>query len=186
MYMVDIRYFDVNRYVKNDVQIPDLLIRQMLKERKNGNLVFVCAKYPYYEVHKKFYKYANGFVTNDACYVQMGCCEVLFSHAFCEQEILDLYEKLQEYAALVLYSVKDSYVCKADSSKNKRIHKYCLKNSVYSCSVILQNRNDVEMVEKLVEDQYFLESCENSEEYLLVRKKSLQEMAADSIAEYFK
>lgn len=138
-------------------KINDNKIADMRRQRMSGNLVFVCSKEPYYKTYMQYYRYANGFVTNDYCYGQIGCCEVVRDQPLSLEEMKYLYTIIHPYAYLIFHGIKDSFVYKeAIPAGEYRIVPY-RQQTVYSVSLHLKQDVNPQTVIELLNDTYILD-----------------------------
>lgn len=92
-------FFDIDGTLAHGTNVPESAQKGIHALRDNGNLVFICTGRSYRYAHKNFYPYANGFITSNGRYAQMGCCEVLYDHPLSREEIQNIKEKLDQIHA---------------------------------------------------------------------------------------
>lgn len=171
-------FFDVDRKINRE------LLQDMREERMNGNIVFVCSQKPYYKTYLQYFRYANGFVSNDCNYVQMGCCEVMRDVRHTPCEIESLYEKVRMYGTLILHGIRDSYVYKDTLSlKEYRLVPYA-GQPVYSISIFLKDMKFFEEVNQSVKSEYEMKQEGKLLSDLHRRRVSLKDACMD-VGRYF-
>lgn len=171
-------FFQVNEKVNRET------VTSMQNERRNGHLIFVISPKPYYQVNYQYYRYANGYVSNDYCYVQMGCCEVMRDVQYAQEEIEDLYEKVKLYGTLILHGIRDSYAYKGKlSMKEYRLVPYA-GQPVYSTSVYLKDMKYLDEMNKSLESKYSLKQ-EDKLLFDLYRKGVSWQDACIDVCHYF-
>ena len=171
-------FFDVDKEVSEET------LHDMHKERMNGNLVFVCSRKPYYQTYFQYFRYANGYISNDYNYVQMGCCEVMRDVRYTAEEIESLFEKVHPYASLILHGVRDSYVYEDILSLTEyRLVPYS-NQTVYSFSVYSKTSASLKEVKELLESYCDLKQV--NELLLDAHNKSSSLMeACKQVCDYF-
>lgn len=92
-------FFDIDGTLAHGKDVPLSAQKAIHQLRENGSLVFICTGRSYIYAHKNFYRYANGFITSNGRYAQMGCCEVLYDHPLKENEIHEIKQKLDSVHA---------------------------------------------------------------------------------------
>lgn len=167
-----------------DKELNQETLQNMHKERMNGNLVFVCSRKPYYQTYFKYFRYANGFVSNDYNYVQMGCCEVMRDVHYTLKETESLFMKVHPYAALILHGVKDSYVYKGELTLSEyRLVSYC-DQKIYSLSIYLKDNDFLKEVKELLKSEYDLQQI-NELMFDLHKNSSSLLQACRQVCDYF-
>lgn len=175
---MNIVFYNVDKDVSTET------LQDMHTERMKGNLIFVCSRKPYYQIYSQYFRYANGVISNDYNYVQMGCCEVMRDVHYQMDDINRLYLKLHPYATMIMHGVKDSYIYKDDLSLNAyRLVPYT-KQTVYSFSVYLKDRKCLKEVKELSESEYDLQRV-NELLFELNKKCSSLLLSCRQVCDYF-
>lgn len=106
---MNIVFFDIDGTLATGTVIPESAKNALRKLRSHGDIIFICTGRPYTYAHSHFYQYANGFITNNGRYAQIGCCEVMVSESLSDDLIQQVYERVRDIAGMSLFGVKDGY-----------------------------------------------------------------------------
>ena len=82
---MNIVFFDIDGTLAKGTEIPASAVRALHQLRLNGSIIFICTGRPYHYAYRHFYRYANGFITNNGRYAHMGCCEVMVDEPLSEK-----------------------------------------------------------------------------------------------------
>lgn len=101
-------FFDIDGTLAHGTDVPVSAQKGIHALRENGSLVFICTGRSYVYAHHNFYKYANGFITSNGRYAQMGCCEVLYDHPLSRENVADIETKLENIHAGCTFFTNDA------------------------------------------------------------------------------
>ena len=104
---MNIVFFDIDGTLAKGTEIPSSAVNALHQLRLNGSIIFICTGRPYHYAYRHFYRYANGFVTNNGRYAHMGCCEVMVDeplqnmpilHSSADKRIMTMATEPRKYA----------------------------------------------------------------------------------------
>lgn len=154
---MNVIFFDIDGTLANGLEVPKSAQLAIHKLRDNGNIIFICTGRALPYVKKHFYKYANGYISNNGRYAMMGCCEVLYS-APIKNEIIDrIIQSIQDKnVGVVFFSTKqgcyigseEGYSSLSSLFDKGMIQKGYPKESVYSCDIYYKNKDIKQALEE--------------------------------------
>ena len=103
---MNIVFFDIDGTLAKGTQIPPTAVNALHQLRLNGSIIFICTGRPYHYAYRHFYRYANGFITNNGRYAHMGCCEVLVNEPLQKQLIDTVIQTVTPQACIHFLGVE--------------------------------------------------------------------------------
>lgn len=150
-------FFDIDGTLANGMEVPKSAQAAIHKLREKGNIIFICTGRALPYVKKHFYKYANGYISNNGRYAMMGCCEVLYS-APIKNEIMErIIQSIQDKnIGVVFFSTKQGYYIGSEEGYTSlsslfdkgMIQKGYPKDPVYSFDIYYKNKEIKQALEE--------------------------------------
>ena len=106
---MNIVFFDIDGTLAKGTEIPSSAVNALHQLRLNGSIIFICTGRPYHYAYRHFYRYANGFVTNNGRYAHMGCCEVMVDEPLQKQFTDTIIQKVSSKASIHFLGVEHGY-----------------------------------------------------------------------------
>lgn len=106
---MNIVFFDIDGTLAKGTEIPDSAVRALHQLRLNGSIIFICTGRPYHYAYRHFYRYANGFITNNGRYAHMGCCEVMVDEPLSEKMRDTIIQRVSKEACIHFLGVEHGY-----------------------------------------------------------------------------
>lgn len=122
---MDIVFFDIDGTLAKGTEVPLSAQLALRKLRNNGDLIFICTGRPYTYAYANFFRYANGFVTNNGRYAQMGCCEVMVHEPLSLSFIEEVKRRLYGMpVSMTLFGIREAYFIGDHASYEKDKARY--------------------------------------------------------------
>ena len=106
---MNIVFFDIDGTLAKGTEIPASAVRALHQLRLNGSIIFICTGRPYHYAYRHFYRYANGFITNNGRYAHMGCCEVMVDEPLSEKMRDTIIQRVSKEACILFLGVEHGY-----------------------------------------------------------------------------
>lgn len=106
---MNIVFFDIDGTLAKGTEIPASAVRALHQLRLNGSIIFICTGRPYHYAYRHFYRYANGFITNNGRYAHMGCCEVMVDEPLSEKMRDTIIQRVSKEACIHFLGVEHGY-----------------------------------------------------------------------------
>ena len=90
---MNIVFFDIDGTLAKGTEIPQSAVNALHALRMKGSIIFICTGRPYHYAYRHFYRYANGFITNNGRYAHMGCCEVMVDEPLSSDLIEEIMQR---------------------------------------------------------------------------------------------
>ena len=106
---MNIVFFDIDGTLAKGTEIPQSAVNALHALRMKGSIIFICTGRPYHYAYRHFYRYANGFITNNGRYAHMVCCEVMVDEPLSSDLIEEIMQRVAGKADIHFLGVDNGY-----------------------------------------------------------------------------
>lgn len=154
---MNIIFFDIDGTLANGIEVPQSAQKAIHELRQNGNIVFICSGRALPYVKKYFYKYANGYISNNGRFATMGCCEVLYEAPVSKEiieRVLATVKRLN--IGIAFFSKTSGYYVGAEEGYDEMafiwdkgfLKKEMPTETIYSFDVYFKNKENQKILEE--------------------------------------